>query len=104
MKAINVLRGFLSESPSAVYPDEVLGYVDAIERELEYEYVPLPKDADGVPIHIGDKVYENENYHDRMSFMWLTEEGWVPCCFDCVCELLHHYKPPTVEGVDGEAR
>jgi hypothetical protein len=104
MKAINVLRGFLSESPSAVYPDEVLGYVDAIERELEKEYVTLPKDADGVPIHIGDRVENNE----RVVRIVLTDESWEPSVYveklpnvlhEHFCHEISHYHAPTVEDV-----
>jgi len=30
--------------------------LDAIEREVEERYIELPKDTNGVPIHLGDKV------------------------------------------------
>ena len=104
MKAINVLRGFLSESPSAVYPDKVLGFVDAIERELEEGYVELPKDADGEHIHL----YDHLNV-DGGSGIYVV--GNMTCCTDGWLvgtnrgqigrpeEDAHHYESQTVEDV-----
>jgi hypothetical protein len=104
MKAINVLRGFLSESPCAVYPDEVFGHVDAIERELEERYIEAPIDADGVPIHLYDRLKV-----DGGSGVYVV--GNMTCCTDGWLigtewgqigrpeEDAHHYEPPTVEDV-----
>ena len=104
MKAIDELRGFLSESPSVVFPDEVSEYVDAIERELEERYVELPVDGDGVPIHIGDKVTQVSDrptpvlgitYHKSTPPSICIERGdlWIDA------DTLHHYKSPTVEDI-----
>ena len=104
MKTIDELRGFLSKSPSVVYPDEVLGYVDAIERELEERYVALPKDADGETIHIGDRVENNE----RVARITLTDDSWEPSVYieklpnvlhEYFCNEVSHYHEPTVKDV-----
>ena len=120
MKAINVLRGFLSESPSAVYPDEVFEYVDAIERELEEEYVPLPNDEDGVPIHIGDEMegvnkydslkkamgkvitvsFESDGITDVAIQVWGSDgKSWHRVYLDPNANIYRHYHEPTVEDV-----
>ena len=84
--------------------DELVRIADAIEREMEEEYAPLPKDADGVPIHIGDRVENNE----RVVRITLTDGSWEPSVFvdkaPCVleeyfCCEVSHYHEPTVEDV-----
>lgn len=105
MKAINVLRGFLSESPSAVYPDEVLGHVDAIERELEERYVELPVDGDGVSIHLLDRLkVDGEIGVFVVGNMTRCTDGWLVGTNRGQIvrpekDAHHYYKPPTVEDV-----
>ena len=68
--------------------DYMHGKADAIE-EVEREYVKLPVDADGVPIHLGDALYSSEiglNFPCRGFSLTLSSSGekwWtVECCYD----------------------
>lgn len=104
MKAINVLRGFLSESPSAVYPDEVLTYVDEIERELEERYIEGPIDADGVTIAPSDNMIDQKGEQFVVSSIELLASGeWLVYgngkLGNEFAKLCHHHKPQTVEDV-----
>lgn len=104
MKTIDELRGFLSKSPSAVYPDEVLRFVDAIERELKERYIEAPVDADGVPIHLYDhlKVDGGRGVY-IVGNMTCCTDGWIIGTkrgqIGRPEEDAHHYEPPTVEDV-----
>lgn len=66
------------------------------------DYIPLPVDADGVPIHVGDKLTDGEyrfTVHELATFgdgSWSirNEDGnaWA------ACDVTHH-NTPTVEDV-----
>lgn len=104
MKAIDELRGFLNESPSVVFPDEISEYMDAIERELEERYVELPVDGDGVPIHLLDHLkVDGEIGVFVVGNMTCCTDGWLVGTnmgqIGRPEEDAHHYKPPTVEYV-----
>ena len=81
-------------------------------RELDEKSVLLPKDADGVPFHIGDKV-DSDHYEDGTVTgiqYWLAANGAIrelvavrPHGWDVATwrdpeEYAHHYEP-TVEDV-----
>lgn len=68
------------------------------------DYTPLPLDADGVPIHIGDRVENNE----RVERIVLTDGSWEPSVYveklpnvlhEYFCNEISHYHAPTVEDV-----
>lgn len=65
---------------------------DAIEAEIEHDYMRLPVDADGVPIRVGDKL----NYTDPFGNVFLcTVQPLLshnPKCY-------RHVKPRTLEDV-----
>lgn len=67
-------------------------------------WVRLPEDADGVPIHIGDRVENNE----RVARIVLTDGSWEPSVYieklpnvlhEYFCNEISHYHEPTVEDV-----
>ena len=108
MKTIDAMRTHISnlrcQGLMQVAMVDVEKCLDEIERELEEEYVPLPKDADGVTIHIGDRVENNE----RVVRITLTDGSWEPSVYvdkaPCVieeyfCCAVSHYHKPTVEDV-----
>lgn len=85
--------------------------IDAVEREVEEGYVELPKDADGIPVHINDEM-ESEYSPDRVFIVkrlkYSEKNGWMIGgairedlseygLYDC--RNCHHYKPPTTEDV-----
>lgn len=68
------------------------------------DYVALPLDADGVPIHIGDRVENNE----RVERIVLTDGSWEPSVYigklpnvlhEYFCHEISHHHEPTVEDV-----
>lgn len=80
----------------------VLATVEKIEKEVAERYVELPKNADGVPIRVGDvltdgeykfKVFELAAFGDG-SWSIRNEDGdaWE------ACDVTHHHEP-TVEDV-----
>jgi hypothetical protein len=65
MKALDELRNcferFALFNPATA--ESVLNErADEIEKELKERYIELPLDKDGVPIHVGDKMVDNDNY------------------------------------------
>lgn len=92
-----------------VYPgvmswDQVARGIDSIAEDIEAEiserYIPLPLDADGVKIRIGDTVRELD---DRVP-MKVTSLTFYEDCVDVnTCgmnpNLLYHVKPRTIEDV-----
>jgi len=107
MKAINILRGFLSKSPSAVYPDEVLEFVDAIENELKKFYIEGPKGADGSPVRYGGyvKVYPYDGSKRKVKAIRCSGFGWKAIFEDGGEEPVYRVvscEPPTVEDVLNE--
>ena len=68
------------------------------------DYTALPLDADGVPVHIGDRVENGE----RVSRIVLTDGSWEPSVYiemlpnvlhEHFCHEIGHYHAPTVEDV-----
>ena len=59
-KISDEIRSFVKRSYADEYmdPRELLAIADRIDREM----VELPKDADYVPIHVGDTVWDMRNW------------------------------------------
>ena len=77
--------------------------VTAIADRIDSEMVEFPKDADGVPIHVGDKVTEHEDGHTFKvdGFMDWDGEWWVFMRdgIQAPASRCTHYHAPTVEDV-----
>ena len=73
--------------------------VAKLGNKVAREYVKLPVDADGKPIHVGDKVYygDDPEGHWHAGFLTLYEVGWA--VDNCMPVALHHLEAPTVEDV-----
>lgn len=74
------------------------GYVEAMDK-VDSEYIKLPKDADGVPWHIGDKV---DGMVGEITYLSLGYIGWtfrIGDAYTFECERYRHYREPTVEDV-----
>ena len=95
--------------------DHVNGILDGIEREVG-DMVPLPVDADGVPIHVGETVTcvlpfggESKPFVvDRMELgrdgdgdVWSVALDRPTSCWEQPLLLRHHHAP-TVEDVLAE--
>lgn len=71
------------------------------------DYTPLPVDADGVPIHVGERVQIFGNDQGTVSHMSLADDGWrVYVKYDGGLgtgsgepRRISHYHTPTVEDV-----
>lgn len=56
IKALERLREFASECAGGLGGDFLSITADEIEAEIERDYMKLPVDADGVPVHVGDTM------------------------------------------------
>lgn len=82
---------------------------DEIEAEVEERYMPLPLDADGVPIRVGDKLTFNMNDPGICTgYDWLKSDGkwmivvrrdWHNGCVFLAHDKAHHVKPSTLEDM-----
>ena len=93
--------------------DEMHDFCERLERAVTnredvtlwgVDYTALPLDADGVPVHIGDRVENGE----RVSRIVLTDGSWEPSVYvemlpnvlhEHFCHEISHYHAPTVEDV-----
>lgn len=108
MKTIDTLHewcNFLGDDPCDGCAKQLHIIADEIEAEIERDYMRLPVDADGVPIHVGD---------DLRSASSKTEYTALGFWFDFDCDIwqvmvsskqamsgnmLRHVKPRTLEDV-----
>ena len=108
MNSIDNLREYAltAASVNATTRAVLAGYVDEIEREVA-AMVPLPVDADGVPIHVGERVQLIGNDPSTVSHMSLAGDGWrVYVKYDGDLgtgsgepSRIRHHHAPTVEDV-----
>lgn len=118
IEAIKSLRKLASDFMSDVYKRDEADYVrklaDEIEAEIESQYMKLPVDADGVPIHVGDMVNGwgtlqmhgcgNQPVHGMYltacfagnNFEWRIDNDYG---FEVEPKDLHHVKPRALEDV-----
>ena len=72
-----------------------------IDKAVKNEYIELPKDADGVPVHVGDWIYWHVGHKAKVvavtsdDVYWWEEDG----CHWCHSVEVRHYHKPTVEDV-----
>ena len=104
MNSIDNLRDYVLTAPSICSTTRAIlvGYIDNIEREIG-DMVPLPVDADGVPIHVGDvmeldsgAVEEVESMHYYGSGGWTTTTTHNATAMP---SIIRHHHAPTVEDV-----
>ena len=75
--------------------------LDAIADHIDGEMVELPKDADGVPIHVGDVLTDGE-YTFRVDELAAFGDGsWSIRNEDgnawAACDVTHHHAPTVVD-------
>ena len=103
MKSIDSMRKYVLTAPSICSTTRAIlvCYIDNIEREVA-DMVPLPVDADGVPIHVGDVL---DGYGKTIEVVELRygRSGWVLISRDgngyADCAAFSHHHAPTVEDV-----
>lgn len=86
------------------------GILDSVVREVEEHYVPLPVDADGECIHVGDSMEMDDGTTFEVEQISLYEWGWrcdgyeidwsgsIACTVHANPDRCCHYAP-TVEDV-----
>lgn len=104
LKSIEKLR-YYAKTICCIDGDVISRFADEIEAEIAERYMELPLDADGVPIRVGDELYNGE----VIAFGGLAEGGvvFVHRGFEdgnyileaFASDVTHHVKPRTVEDV-----
>ena len=114
MNSIDNLREYVLTAPSVCSTTRAIlvGYIDNIERDAA-DMVPLPLDADGEPIHVGDVMDEQLPFGgyaapapvDTMElsrgaggYGWMVRLDSESGAF-INPKLLRHHHAPTVEDV-----
>lgn len=107
-KISDEIRGFVRRSYEDEYmdPKELLALADRIDAEM----VELPKDADGVPVHLNDTVYDSRGYECHVNSMTLYSNGddATVRVGDGVCStavttyVLTHKRPDSLERIADE--
>ena len=90
-----------------VNPDELYELAYAIQAEVDERYMPLPLDADGVPIRVGDEVTYGVGqkpycvYAVSYDAAWLNNSTTVDviALMKFQAEQCRHVKQRTVEDV-----
>ena len=103
MKSIEGLRDW-AKHYNATGCRDIRMFADAIEAELAERYVALPLDADGEPIHVGDRMevinggLQAEACYMQIGPSGIWSVGLTKQCHWYDTESLRH-PTPTVEDV-----
>ena len=101
-KISDEIRSFVKRSYADEYmdPRELLAIADRADREL----VELPKDADGVPIHVGDTVYGCISGRKSQATGLRLEDAWVILTNHGFGEphIFTHSSPDSLERIADE--
>ena len=105
MRSIDNLREYAltAASVNATTRAVLAGYIDGIEREVA-DMVPLPVDADGVTIHVGDVMewpYGNGEFRVNGiggNTLFYIDKDSGECEWTAAGDKRHHHTP-TVEDV-----
>lgn len=113
MESIEKLRESLKDctSEAGVEPNRFDTYwitaracdmlIDEIEAEIESRYMELPVDADGVPIHVGDRLTNINKPSDEYIVAGVNGEKlfvYGGHAFICASQC-RHVNPRTIEDV-----
>lgn len=106
MKSIDELREYVNRvNLGGISKAELHSWgmelADEIEREIADRYMELPLDADGVPIHLGDKMNEG-----KVAKLVIADDGEHSVYVYKLPNVLHEFysyevarKPRTLEDV-----
>lgn len=95
------------DAEHAVKVERLEKYRAAVDAMLK-EYVKLPVDADGVPIHVGDELTNGINLPAKVRGMALGEDGWIVSSASfggtrVDQSTLRHVKPDSWESIMDDA-
>ena len=103
MESIEKLREFVDDQ--FVYSGQAyfqgMAIAGSIEREIESRYMLLPVDADGVPIHVGDRLTNINKPSDEYIVAGVNGEKvfvYGGHAFICASQC-RHVKQRTIEDV-----
>lgn len=112
MESIDKLRDSIVVYAADCDKGWMLSLTDEIEAEIAANYLELPVDVDGVPIHVGDSVVRAEELFRpnlgkkpaEVVCMLINSDGWSigncdPCGHWFHPASLEHVKPRTLEDV-----
>lgn len=77
-KISDEIREFIDDED--LYPGQIAGLRRIADR-IDTEMVELPKDADGVPIHVGDTVYLHDGSKSEVSYIDLMPTNACIVCW-----------------------
>lgn len=102
MESIDKLRRHVYDTLTKSAAYHINDMIDEIEREVA-NVVPLPVDADGVPIHVGDVMewVDEPGITRTVTSIQLVNDGWwvyINGTGRRPDKYLHHHAP-TVEDV-----
>lgn len=112
MKSMDKLRETIERDVGNLWSDlkgGLLVLVDRVEAEINESYMPLPLDADGIPIRVGDLIEFGEKgerlevthfgwtKHGDPTIAYRRPNGTLDC--SCIGDGCRHVKPRTVEDV-----
>ena len=114
----------INDQYPTVHADAILGHLcvsrgderelfTAIADRIEREYIPLPLDADGVPIKVGDVVYFVDSV-EAFGVLGVESDGEEPVhigrkdrtttdAWVSPCDLTHK-QPDSLERIEADAR
>ena len=98
-KISDEIRDFIDEED--LYPRQIAGLRRIADR-IDAEMVELPKDADGVPIHVGDTVYGcRSGMEMTISELRMTANGWsISTSRGYLTDAeLTHTRPDSLESI-----
>ena len=102
IKALEKLRELATGTHSYISNGRVLEFVNEIEQEIAERYIELPVDADGVPIHIGDELFNKNKPTDTYKVTAIADNGYLRIYHDTAhihSSQCRHVKPRTIEDV-----
>ena len=104
IKALDELREYAEQCCPAYedYDARMMEIADAVEAEIAEKYMELPVDADGVPIHVGDELFNKNKPTDVYKVTAIADNGYIRIYHDTAhihSSQCRHVKPRTLEDV-----
>ena len=104
MSITDKLRECINEYGVFAQPSRLLAIADRIDAKLAERYMKLPADADGVPIHVGDKLQRRSNGFQHGEVMGIGNgvfftRHYMNDYHKHFASDAVHYREPTVEDV-----
>ena len=99
IKALDNLRNWAKKYGPMGSHDPLM-FADEIEREISERYMLLPVDADGVPIRVGDELFNKNKPTDAYKVTAIADNGYIRIYHDTAhihSSQCRHVKPDTLK-------